>query len=33
LHNIIKNAQSVVNDYRKLNDLDNQINEEGEVLE
>ena len=26
LHNIIKNAESVVNDYKQLNDLENNIN-------
>lgn len=32
LHNIIKNAQSVVNDYKEVNELDNMLNDE-EVLE
>lgn len=27
LHNIIKNVESVVNDYKQLNDLENNINE------
>ena len=31
LHNIIKNAQSIVNDYKKLDEIDNQINKEGGV--
>lgn len=29
LHNIIKNAQSIVNDYKQIDNLDSQINEEG----
>ena len=29
LHNIIKNAQSIVNDYKKLDEIDKQINTEG----
>ena len=33
LHNIIKNAQSIITDYKNVNDLDNKINEKGEVLE
>lgn len=33
LHNIIKNAQSVVNDFKDLNELDENINNEGEVVE
>lgn len=32
LHNIIKNAQSIVNDYKEIDTLDSQINEE-EVIE
>lgn len=32
LHNIIKNAQSIVNDYKEIDNLDTQINEE-EVIE
>ena len=32
LHNIIKNAQSIVNDYKQIDNLDSQINEE-EVIE
>lgn len=32
LHNIIKNAQSIVNDYKEIDTLDNQINEK-EVIE
>lgn len=31
LHNIIKNAQSIVNDYKSIDDLDNVINDEGTV--
>ena len=31
LHNIIKNAQSIVNDYKKLDEIDTQINEKGGV--
>lgn len=31
LHNIIKNAQSIVNDYKKLDEIDNSINYEGQV--
>ena len=31
LHNIIKNAQSIVNDYKKLDEIDEQINTEGGV--
>lgn len=32
LHNVIKNAQSIVNDFKKLEELDENINEEGEVV-
>ena len=32
LHNIIKNAQSVVNDFKEINEIDENINEEGEVV-
>ena len=31
LHNIIKNAQSIVNDYKKLDEIDEQIKTEGGV--
>ena len=31
LHNIIKNAESIVNDYKKLDEIDEQINNEGGV--
>ena len=31
LHNIIKNAQSIVNDYKKLDEIDNSINYKGQV--
>jgi len=31
LHNIIKNAQSVVNDYKEIEDLDENINLDKEV--
>lgn len=31
LHNIIKNAQSIVSDYEDMQNLDNKITEEGEV--
>lgn len=31
LHNIIKNAQSVVNDYKEIEDLDENINLNKEV--
>lgn len=32
LHNIIKNAQSVVNDFKLVNEIDDKINENGEVV-
>ena len=31
LHNVIKNAQSIVNDYKKLDEIDQNINEKGGV--
>lgn len=31
LHNIIKNAQSIVNDYKTLDEIDNKINEKGVI--
>ena len=33
LHNIIKNAQSVVNDYKEIEELDENINDNKEVKE
>ena len=31
LHNIIKNAQSIVNDYKEIDEIDDQINTKGVV--
>ena len=33
LHNIIKNAQSIVNDYKTINEIDDKITEEGAVVD
>lgn len=33
LHNIIKNAQSIVNDYKQINEIDDKITEEGAVVD
>lgn len=32
LHNIIKNTQSIINDFKDINEIDKQINETEEVL-
>lgn len=33
LHNIIKNAESVVNDYKKIDDISENLEEVNEVVE
>lgn len=33
LHNIIKNAQSIVNDFKTINEIDDKITEEGAVVD
>lgn len=33
LHNIIKNAESVVNDYKKIDDISDNIDDVKEVVE